>query len=248
MPITLRMRASLSLPTAGAAGDTTPTDSRSRRNRASRRGGQLLTRALSSSYRSACPHFRAPGASVPDGRTIRRDQPDRSRILAPTLSYRLQTPSNACTRNLSDGSRPKPCCRARKPPPCCSGPCWPRGRSSCERSMVGQPSPRSLPIRSLTSPHDRITSRRWRSPQANSNTDCDGTSRAPRMGLEPCPPPPGPRPLTRPTSAACLQWRRRRQHLSRVTGAVEPSLPQLRPREPSLRRRAKPMLGRHRRP
>jgi hypothetical protein len=60
-------------------GDTTPTDSRSRRNRASRRGGQLLTRALGSSNRSACPHFRAPGASVPDGRTIRRDQDDRSR-------------------------------------------------------------------------------------------------------------------------------------------------------------------------
>ena len=54
----------------GAAGNTTPTDPRSRRNRASRRGGQLLTRARSSSSRSACPHLRAPGASVPDGRTI----------------------------------------------------------------------------------------------------------------------------------------------------------------------------------
>jgi hypothetical protein len=49
----------------GAAGDTTTTDSRSRRNRASRRGGQLTTRALGSSYGSACPHLRAPGASVP---------------------------------------------------------------------------------------------------------------------------------------------------------------------------------------
>jgi len=57
---------------AGAAGNTTPTDPRSRRNRASRRGGQLLTRARSSSSRSACPHLRAPGASVPDGRTIGR--------------------------------------------------------------------------------------------------------------------------------------------------------------------------------
>jgi len=56
----------------GAAGNTTPTDPRSRRNRASRRGGQLLTRARSSSSRSACPHLRAPGASVPDGRTIGR--------------------------------------------------------------------------------------------------------------------------------------------------------------------------------
>ena len=53
-----------------------------------RRGGQLLTRALSSSNRSACPHLRAPGASVPDGRTIRRDprsQPD----FGAALSYRL---------------------------------------------------------------------------------------------------------------------------------------------------------------
>src|SRR6476469_1660111 len=44
----------------GAAGDTTTTDSRSRRNRASRRGGQLQTRALGSSYVSACPHFVLP--------------------------------------------------------------------------------------------------------------------------------------------------------------------------------------------
>jgi hypothetical protein len=58
----------------GAAGDTTPTDPRSRRNRASRRGGQLLTRARSSSFAPACPHLRAPGASVPDGRTIHHSQ------------------------------------------------------------------------------------------------------------------------------------------------------------------------------
>ena len=69
----------LSAKMTGAVGDTTPTDPRSRRNRASRRGGQLLTRALSSSSVSACPHLRAPDASVPDGRTIRHDQDDRSR-------------------------------------------------------------------------------------------------------------------------------------------------------------------------
>ena len=61
----------------GATGNTTPTDPRSRRNRASRRGGQLLTRARSSSNTSACPHLRAPGASVPDGRTIRHSPKDR---------------------------------------------------------------------------------------------------------------------------------------------------------------------------
>jgi hypothetical protein len=44
----------------GGAGDTTATDSRSQRNRASRRGGQLLTRALGSSCVSACPHFVLP--------------------------------------------------------------------------------------------------------------------------------------------------------------------------------------------
>ena len=56
----------------------TSMDSRSRRNRASCRGGQLPTRALRSSSRSACPHFRAPGASVRDGRTIRRRLDARS--------------------------------------------------------------------------------------------------------------------------------------------------------------------------
>ncbi len=42
--------------------------------------------------------------------------------------------------------------------------------------MVGQASPKSLPIRLLTSQHDPIISNRCRSPQANFNTDCDGTS------------------------------------------------------------------------
>src|SRR3954453_12883762 len=66
MPITRRIRTSCqSDHMTGATGDTTTTDSRSQRNRASRRGGQLLTRARGSSYASACPHLRAPGASVP---------------------------------------------------------------------------------------------------------------------------------------------------------------------------------------
>ena len=74
IPITRRMRASLaSDKKAGAAGDTPTTDSRSQRNRASRRCGQLLTRARSSSCASACPHLRAPGASVPDARSIYPD-------------------------------------------------------------------------------------------------------------------------------------------------------------------------------
>src|SRR3954451_10127953 len=38
------------------------------------------------------PALRAPGASVPDGRTIRRNRSDPSRTSAPITSYRLRTP------------------------------------------------------------------------------------------------------------------------------------------------------------
>ena len=53
------------------AGKTTPTDSRSRRIRASRRGGQVLTRAQSpsSEERPARPRLLLD-APVPDGRTV----------------------------------------------------------------------------------------------------------------------------------------------------------------------------------
>ena len=57
----------------GAVGGTTTTDPRSQRNRAGRRGGQLLTRARSSSSTSACPRFVLPDAPIPDGQTIRQD-------------------------------------------------------------------------------------------------------------------------------------------------------------------------------
>src|SRR5207248_4606022 len=43
-----------------------------------------------------------------------------------------------------------------------SGPCWLRGRSPCAKSTVGRPSTKRLPIRSLTSPHDQLTSPCWR--------------------------------------------------------------------------------------
>src|SRR5206468_2660911 len=55
--------------------DTTTTDPRSRRDRAGRRGGQLLTRARGSPNGSACPRFVRPAPRSPDGRTIREDQP-----------------------------------------------------------------------------------------------------------------------------------------------------------------------------
>ncbi len=60
-----------------AGGQTTPTDSRSRRTRASRRGGQVLTRARSPSNdeRPARPAF-APGCPRP-GRSHRTHRPGR---------------------------------------------------------------------------------------------------------------------------------------------------------------------------
>ena len=46
-------------------GHTTPTDSRSQRIRASRRGGQIQTRALGSSYVTGLPSLRAPRCPGP---------------------------------------------------------------------------------------------------------------------------------------------------------------------------------------
>jgi hypothetical protein len=46
-------------------GHTTLTDSRSQRIRASRRGGQILTRARSSSYVTGLPNLRAPRCPSP---------------------------------------------------------------------------------------------------------------------------------------------------------------------------------------
>jgi hypothetical protein len=75
--------------TRGAAGDTTTMDSRSQRNRASRRSGRLTTRALGSSYGSACPPLHCSRCLCPDGHTIRHDLESRSRTSAPRISYRL---------------------------------------------------------------------------------------------------------------------------------------------------------------
>src|ERR1700732_3288723 len=60
------------------------------------------------------------------------------------------TLSSVCTRNSSDGSRPKPFCRQPTPLRCCSGRCWPQDRSTCARSMVGRPSPQNQSISRLT--------------------------------------------------------------------------------------------------
>src|SRR5215207_5318802 len=53
------------------AGQTTPTDPRSQRIRASRRGGQVLTRTQGPSNMNGLPDLRSlPDAPVPDGRTV----------------------------------------------------------------------------------------------------------------------------------------------------------------------------------
>jgi hypothetical protein len=85
-------------------GNTTTTDPRSRRNRVGRRGGQLLTRALGSSYTSACPLSVLPVPLVPDGHTIRRNQVDPSR----TRGHRdLHTGYQSAGTAVQDGiSRP----------------------------------------------------------------------------------------------------------------------------------------------
>ncbi len=76
-----------------AGGSTTPTDSRSQRTRASRRGGQVLTRARSPSnvHRPARPAL-LPDAPVPDGRTVLLD-PDVSKHLRADLSAQVASGS-----------------------------------------------------------------------------------------------------------------------------------------------------------
>jgi hypothetical protein len=71
--------------------------------------------------------------------------------------------SNDCMRSSIAGSRPKPFCHRRKQLQCCSGLSLLQGRSQCAKSMAGKALAKSLPIRSLTSPHDRVTSSCWRS-------------------------------------------------------------------------------------
>jgi hypothetical protein len=58
-------------------------------------GGQLLTRALSSWNRSACPLSVPPVPLVPDGRTIRRKAPSQPDEQAPRSSYQLRILWNA---------------------------------------------------------------------------------------------------------------------------------------------------------
>src|SRR5258708_23615618 len=89
--------------------------------------------------------------------------------------YAPQMQSNVCTKNLSDGSRPKLFCHPPTPPRCCSGRCPLQDRSTCARWMVGRRSPQNPLISRLTLPPETIPScyRRLRTP--NSNRIPDGT-------------------------------------------------------------------------
>jgi putative transposase len=51
----------------------------------------------------------------------------------------LPTLSSGCTRSSSGASRPNACCPAWIPLACCSGRCWPAGRSRCGKSTAGGP-------------------------------------------------------------------------------------------------------------
>jgi hypothetical protein len=54
----------------------------------------------------------------------------------------------------------------RKQQPCCSGLSWRPDRSPCAKSTAGKAQARRLPILSLTSPHDAVTSPSRRSTNA----------------------------------------------------------------------------------
>src|SRR5512144_1877531 len=70
--------------------------------------------------------------------------------------------SNGCTRRSNGGSRPRPCCRHRRPRRCCSGRCSPPDKSPCARSTAGRHWPPNRPTQALTSPPEPLPSTRRR--------------------------------------------------------------------------------------
>src|SRR5260370_36635560 len=66
--------------------------------------------------------------------------------------YAPQMQSSVCTKNLSDGSRPKLFSHPPTPPRCGSGRCSLQDRSTCARWMVGRRSPQNPWISRLTLP------------------------------------------------------------------------------------------------
>jgi len=69
-------------------------------------------------------------AAIADSLEERRSDYSPSRASRkPMEIIRTTNAIDACTRNSSGGSKRKPSCQARKPPPCSSGRCWLRDRS-----------------------------------------------------------------------------------------------------------------------
>ena len=65
----------------------------------------------------------------------------------PPTQWRARAPptrSSGCTRSSNVVSRLRRFCRRRRLPPCCSGRCSPRVRSTCARSTAGRASPRKF--------------------------------------------------------------------------------------------------------
>ena len=92
-------------------GNTTTTDSRAQRNRASRRGGQLPTRARGSSYKTGLPTERASRRPCP-GWIYHTPIKDRLERVTPRPSCRLPIPSNRRS--------PRSACALRKTRNCLS--------------------------------------------------------------------------------------------------------------------------------
>ena len=80
-------------------------------------------------------------------------QPDSLRGIPP---HRVNPPEIVLHKEFKRRIKTQPC-RAQKQPRCSSGPCLRRGRPRCGRSMFGPASPRSLPIKPLTLPHNQIS-------------------------------------------------------------------------------------------
>jgi putative transposase len=83
------------------------------------------------------------------------------------------TPSSACRRSSSGGSRRGPCCHRHSD--VVLGLCSLPVRSACVRSMAGKRSPPSSSISQLTSPRSQVASRCRKFRRANSNHIPGGT-------------------------------------------------------------------------
>jgi hypothetical protein len=106
-----------------SGGQTTTTDSRSKRIRVSRRGGQVLTRARGATYMNGLPGLRLlPDAPVPDGRTV-LTSPDATGIQAVRghrahLALFIPTTNaiEALNRQLRKATKTKDTSPTRRPP------------------------------------------------------------------------------------------------------------------------------------